>query len=173
MKKSFNITLAALFTAVLALLSQISIASPSVPVTLQILGVCLCGYVLPLKWAMSCIITYISVGALGLPVFSMFQGGIQMLLGPTGGFILGFLPLTLFCTIASNRNKLIYKILFSALGLVICHLFGTVQYSLITGNGFMISLLTASLPFFIKDIVLIFGAYFLSKLIKKQLSLRI
>ena len=91
MKKSFNITVSALFTATVCILSQVAFVTPSVPLTLQTFAIALCGFILSAKWSVISVASYIAVGSLGLPVFSAFKGGIQVVLGPTGGFLFGFL----------------------------------------------------------------------------------
>lgn len=169
-KKTFNITVSALFTAVIALLAQISIITPSVPITLQILGIALCGYTLSLKWALGCVVTYIALGSLGLPVFSSFQGGVQIILGPTGGFIIGFVLLSVCCSLTQNLKKGIVKIALGLLGVLLCHLIGVVQYSIVSGNGIAASFVTASLPFMLKDAILLVAAFYLSNLVRKRLK---
>ncbi len=168
--KSINITFAALFTAIIALLAQISFLTPTVPLTLQILGIVLCGYTLSLKWSLGCVATYIAIGSLGLPVFSSFQGGIQILLGPTGGFIFGFLILTFCCGLSRIFLNRILKILSGFLGLVLCHIIGVLQYSLVSGNSLTASFITASLPFILKDTALLIAAFFLSEFIRTRLK---
>ncbi len=169
--KSMNITFSALFTALICILSQLCFVTPSIPLTLQTLGVALCGFTLSIKWSTACVCTYIAVGALGLPVFSGFKGGIQVLLGPTGGFLLGFIVLTAACGMAVNVRSTALKLLFPFLGCVLCHSIGFLQYSLVTGNGILLSFLTASLPFFVKDIICVILAYFCVLLLKKRLKL--
>ena len=86
-KRTLNLTLAALFTAVTAVLSQTAIPTPfDVPLTLQTFAVALCGYTLGIKWGLASILTYILLGTAGVPVFSGFRGGVQVLFGATGGF---------------------------------------------------------------------------------------
>ncbi|MGI6279875.1 MAG: biotin transporter BioY [Acutalibacteraceae bacterium] len=166
-KRIFNITFAALFTALVCVMSQISFQTPTVPVTLQTFGVALCGYTLRPKWALSSIAAYIAIGAFGLPVFSSFRGGMQVIAGPTGGFIIGFLFLALGCSCFSLHEKRMVAIISGTVGMLICHLLGATQYSIVTGNSFLTALLTASLPFLIKDVLSVTAAYFLSVYILK------
>lgn len=169
-KKVTNLAFAALFTAIISILSQISFLTPTVPVTLQIFGVSLCGFTMPIKWSFPSVLTYIAVGTLGLPVFSNFTGGFQITFGPTGGFIWGFIVLAAACSLAQKRKKNMVKIIIAFTGLLICHLIGIIQYSLLTGTTLWISLFTASLPFLIKDIVCLAAAFFVSKFIKKRIK---
>lgn len=169
-KKLTNIAFAALFTALICILSQISFVTPSAPLTLQTFGVALCGYTLSLKWSAACITSYITVGAFGLPVFSAFQGGMQVILGPTGGFIFGFIILTSACSLAVKTKKRYLSVIISTVGLTVCHTLGILQYSIITGNSLMFSFLTVSLPFILKDIISLIGAFFLSKYLNKRIK---
>ena len=87
---------AALCTALLCVISPIAIPMPSgMPFTLQTFAVALTGYFLKPRHAVLSVTAYLLLGLSGLPIFSAFRGGISVLIGPTGGFLLGFLPLVL------------------------------------------------------------------------------
>ena len=169
-KKSVLITFTALFTALICVTAQISFATPTVPLTLQILGICLCAYTLSLKQSLAAVVTYLLMGAVGLPVFSNFRGSVQILLGPTGGFLFGFILLALFCGISRKYKSPILKIILSGVGLLLCHIFGVLQYSIVTGNGIFISFVSSSLPFILKDTLLVLISYFMSNLILKRVK---
>jgi len=165
-----NITFTAIFTSIICILAQFSFLTFSVPFTLQTLGVSLCGYTLSLKWSALCIISYISIGTLGLPVFSNFQGGFQMIVGPTGGFLIGFIILTLMCSASAKFSAGFLKIGFGIAGIILCHIVGVVQYSLVTGNGLWAAFIAACLPFVLKDLICVVTAFCLSEFIKKRLK---
>ena len=79
---TLKVVLAALFTAFIAVTSPLSISTPfGVPLTLQTSSVALCGYTLGCCWSAASVVTYILIGAVGLPVFSGFQGGVNVLFG--------------------------------------------------------------------------------------------
>ncbi len=169
-----NMVLIAIFAAILAVLSQISIPLPTgVPVTLQTLAVALLGFVLG-GWSSTVSVTlYIFLGAIGLPVFSGFKGGFAALFGPTGGFIFGFIPLALLCGLTKQvTGKMVTPARFAlpALGLLSCHMAGVTQYAIISGNSWRISALAVSLPFLIKDVLFVGFAYGLALPINRQLS---
>ena len=152
----------AILIAILAVGSQISIPMVfSVPITLQMLFVALLGYILSTKQVIAAIFTYIVI-----PVFANFGAGIGTLFSYTGGFIFGFLPLAILCSL--GRGKI--KILFGIIGLLICHLIGGLWYSIVSKVGVLPSLLTVSLPFLLKDIFLVVLAYFLSNLINTKIK---
>ena len=171
-KRTVNLVLAALFTAVTAVLSQTAIPTPfDVPLTLQTFAVALCGYTLGIKWGMASIAAYILLGAVGVPVFSGFRGGAQVLFGATGGFIFGFLLLTLFCGFCVLIKNKYLKFLPGLAGLALCHIWGTAQYAVIYKMKPAPAFLLVSAPYLIKDVLSVIAAYILSvyiiKLIKK------
>ena len=86
--------LCALFAALTAVCSQVMIPLPftPVPVNLALLAVFACGGVLGAKKGAVAMLVYILLGAIGAPVFVGFSGGIGVLAGPTGGYIVGYLP---------------------------------------------------------------------------------
>lgn len=77
--------------SLLAASSQVSIPLQPVPITMQTVAVLLIGLFYPTKTAVKTMASYIAVGALGLPVFANFSGGLHVLMGPTAGYIWGFL----------------------------------------------------------------------------------
>lgn len=163
-----------MMTAVTAVCSMIAIPVPTgVPVTLQTLAVSMCGFILGPGYGCAAVAVYILLGAMGLPVFSGMRGGADVLFGLTGGFIWGFLFLSLLCAFAVrlNKNKYIVTII-SLCGVIICHICGIVQYMFISKAGFIRSLLTISLPFLLKDIILVMISYAVCNKIKRLVSLK-
>ncbi|MCM1201809.1 MAG: biotin transporter BioY [Bacteroides fragilis] len=143
-----------MFAAVLAVLSQISIPMPSgVPITLQTFAVALTGVVLAWRLGTASMLVYILLGAAGVPVFAEFSGGVQVLVNYTGGFLWGFLFMTLFCGIGTQMKNRTAGILFGTAGLALCHLSGTLQFMIVMKTGFAESFLLASAPYLIKDII--------------------
>lgn len=160
MKKTKTISLCALFAVIIAIMSWISIPTPlGVPVTLQLFAVSLCGFMLGTRRGTVTVALYILLGAVGLPVFSSMQGGFGVLLSATGGFIWGFVPLSFFCGTAKKG--------FCFLGLAFCYIIGILQLSLVGGGGILSAALT-SLPFLIKDTLLVVAAKQISKRINLE-----
>lgn len=157
--KTVDLVSVALFAAIIAIMSQISIPTPfGVPVSLQTFAVALCGYFLGAKKGTGALLVWIAIGAVGVPVFTGFRGGFAVLLGLTGGFIYGFIPLVLLCGIELKKAPL--RIALGAAGIIACHLCGAAQYALLMGIDFVQSVLTVSVPFLIKDIASVVAAYF-------------
>ena len=169
-----TLTLSALFAASMAICAQIMIPSPwGRPFTLQTAVIALCGFVLQGLPAMSAVAVYVALGCVGLPVFSAFSGGIGVLLGPTGGFIWGFFILTFACANVHRLkviNQFTAKITVGLIGLVLCHICGVIQFSLVTEISFLKALLISSVPFIVKDIILLALDALVAPRLKKALN---
>ncbi len=85
-----SLTLCAMFTALSCLCAWLTIPFPGVPFTMQTFAIALTLMVLGGKRGCAAIFAYLLLGLCGLPVFSGFQGGVWALVGPTGGFLMGF-----------------------------------------------------------------------------------
>ena len=145
-------TLAAVCTAVTVILSQISVPLPTgVPMTLQTFAVVLCGALLGARWGSASIAVYLALGAVGLPVFTGFHGGIGSLFGVTGGFLWGFLAMAGLCGLAVQRRSGWLRAALCAVGLAVCHLCGVLQYSVVTGTPVLRAAWMISAPFLVKD----------------------
>lgn len=158
----------ALMVAVLSIISQLAIPTVfGVPITLQIFAIGLLGYFFSTKKSIITILIYISIGALGIPVFANFGGGIFHLIGYSGGFIWGFIPLAILCSLKIGRLKIPMGIF----GVFLCHFIGTLQYSCVGRVPFFTSLITMSLPYLFKDVILLVLSYFTAQALKRRLKI--
>lgn len=162
-----ELTYISLCVSVMAVLSQIAIPTGTVPITLQVFVVALIGYFLGAKNGLIAMTVYILLGLVGAPVFASFQGGLHTLISYTGGFIFGYLPFVFLCGI---KGKASARIALGIVGLLLCHLVGTVQYMLLSSLNVWSALIVVSLPFLAKDIALVISAYFVSETMKKRLK---
>ena len=161
-----KITSIALFVAIISVFAQISIPISVVPITMQMFAIALCGYMLSLKSAITTVCVYILLGVVGAPVFASFNGGFHVLLNYTGGFLWGFIPLVILCALYKNKTSIPLGIL----GVIICHLVGIIQYSIVSKTNIWLSFVVASLPYIIKDIILVVIAYFVARRVNKILK---
>jgi len=163
-----KIVTAAIFTAVIAATAWISIPTPfGINLTFTLFGVCLTGFVLGAKYGFVSTAVYIALGAMGLPVFSLFLGGFGVLLGVSGGFLWGFLFTAILCGTSTKLNKKLFKCLLMIFSVLICHIAGVIQFCVVSGNNLYTSFLTASLPFLAKDVILVFVAYGVAQKIRR------
>jgi len=117
---------------------------------------------------------YLLLGAVGAPVFSNFRGGLDVLLGTTGGYILGFFFTALLYWVLTDHlgEGLPVKIAVGVLGLATCYAFGTAWYLILTfqsGNpmGLMTALGYCVFPFIIPDLVKLGLAVLLARRVEK------
>ncbi len=144
----------ALGAALMALVSQLAIPLPwGVPLTVQTLGVGLLAGGLGPKKGTAALVVWLALGGVGAPVFAHFQGGLFHLLQYTGGFLWGFLPLCYCAGRAPTKRAAAWG--WIGAGLLLCHLLGTVQFCLVSGNPFWVGALSVSLPYLIKDGLLV------------------
>lgn len=176
MSETFSVrkmAIIALMTAVLCILAPISIPvfiSP-VPISLGVLAIYLTAYVLSPLDATISVIIFILLGTFGLPVFSGYSGGLSKLVGPTGGYIIGFLFTVYISSLFIHMKKgIIFDVIGMITGLVLCYILGTIWFSYQQGKGFIASLLLCVVPFLIGDAVKIIVAVILGTQLNKRLT---
>lgn len=162
-KNVMTLVLTGLCTAIICVLSVISIPLPSgVPITLQTFAVALCSYIIGIRLAPVCVILYLCIGAIGIPVFAGFSSGVGTFAHFTGGFLWGFILMAVLCGLGMRCRNKFASIGFGMLGLLVCHLCGVIQFSIVAGMPFMESFFVASFPYLIKDGVSVAAAYFVA-----------
>lgn len=167
-----DMILIGLFTAMVSILSVVSIPTPfGVPLTLQTFIITACGYILGTKKGIVSIILYILLGISGVPVFAGLSGGISHLFGLSGGFIYGFIFLVFFAGYSNNFKNKFIGIALGILGLALCHILGIVQYSILSKNNLLSSFLMVSFPFLIKDTLSVVMAKVFAIYLNKILAL--
>ena len=171
--KTYDIVYIAVFAVIMAICSWISIPA-AVPFTLQTFGVFIAVGVLGGKRGSLSVLVFILLGAIGIPVFANFSGGIGVLAGPTGGYIIGFLFSALLMWVMEKLpgKKSVMQIVSMIAGLIVCYAFGTVWFVIVYGRmngpiGFTAALASCVVPFIIPDIIKIALAYVLSRKLRK------
>ena len=171
--KTYDIVYIAVFAVIMAICSWISIPA-AVPFTLQTFGVFIAVGVLGGKRGSLSVLVFILLGAIGIPVFANFSGGIGVLAGPTGGYIIGFLfsALLMWAMEKLPGKKSVMQIVSMIAGLIVCYAFGTVWFVIVYGRmngpiGFTAALASCVVPFIIPDIIKIALAYVLSRKLRK------
>jgi biotin transport system substrate-specific component len=163
----------AMFAVLMAVCSWISIPTV-VPFTLQTFGVFMAVSMLGGKRGTISVLVYILLGAIGIPVFANMTGGFGIILGSTGGYIVGFLFSALAMWIFEKvpGPKPVIRIISMIVALIVCYAFGTVWfmavYARTTGAvGLGTVLGWCVIPFIIPDLVKIALAYVLSNRLRR------
>jgi len=163
---------ASLLAALTAVGAFIAIPIGPVPIVLQNLFVYLTGLLLGSRWGLLGIAAYLLAGAVGLPVFAGGKGGIGHLIGPTGGYLLGFLPAVALIGRITERNegKLLFALASLIAGTVVIYACGVTWLSIVTGMTFVKSLVVGMVPFLIGDAIKITAALFIAKSLRPMMQ---
>lgn len=171
----------AVFTAIICVVSQLSIPMPAgVPMTLQTFVIPMAAVVLGTSKGTASTVLYVILGMIGVPVFAGFSGGFDKIFGMTGGFIISFPLLAFFAGIgysyaikvADKRKKaLFYSVFVMGLfvGTALNYLVGTLWFSVITGNSLSYSFMVCVLPFIITSLIKIFMIAFLGPVLRRAM----
>ena len=171
-----NLVLAGMFAAIMAVISQLSIPMPGgVPITIQVFGIALIGAILGWKLGFFAVLIYILVGAAGLPVFHNFTGGIQVLVGLTGGYILSWPIMAVLCGIhlfpENKALNLAFELVLAVTGLMIVEFIGAMQWAFLSSEKTLPAIMIYSFAAFIpKDIVITVLGVLIGRQIKKPMT---
>lgn len=164
-KSMILVALFAAITAVLALLPAVPLPFSPVPITFQVLGVFLSGAILGAKLGFLSQVVYICIGALGVPIFAGGSGGFSVIVGPTGGYLIGFAIAAYVCGMfieASETGKIdrniAYVLAFFG-GLAAIYALGTLQLSAVLDMALPKAFSIGSLPYIPLDALKIVIAF--------------
>ena len=143
-------------------------------ITIQILGVALVGSVLGWRLGLFATITYILIGAVGLPVFANFSGGFSKLVGVTGGYIWSWPFLAALAGVhphTGNKTRdFVLNVICALVGLAICETIGGLQWAALAGDKSVSAVFAYAIVAFIpKDIVLTIIAVVIGTTVRKTL----
>lgn len=157
--------LCSLFAALMAICAWIAVPIPPVAFTLQTLGVLLALGILGGKRGFCSVALYLLLGFVGLPVFSGFRGGISVLIGPTGGFLWGFLAMAACYWLLQRYGTLTAM----AVGQLACYVCGCWWFTVYApGTGFAAAALACVVPYLVPDVLKLALAYSLSGRIRRS-----
>ena len=151
----------AFFAALTAVCSQIAIPLYPVPVNLAWLPIFLASLLLGSKLGALSQIVYVCLGLVGLPVFSMFRGGLGVLAGSTGGYIVGYILMA--AVIGWLYSRGVHSIIAILVGAALCYGVGTVWFMYLTKYTVFVALRLCVLPFLLGDGLKILAAYWLHR----------
>lgn len=173
---AINMVMMALFAAITCVLAPLAVPIGPVPISLTNLVIYISLYVLGWKRGTITYIVYLLIGLVGLPVFSGFEGGIGKFAGPTGGYLVGFILMSVICGIFIERwhevspVHVTLNMLGMILGTVAAYAFGTAWFCLSTGTGVVAALSLCVFPFIIGDLIKMAIAVSVGPVIGKQMK---
>ena len=170
--KTLPIVLTAVMTSLLCVLAPLSIPLPGlVPVSLATFAIYLNSYILGWKKSAASVAVYLAMGLAGLPVFSAFRSGPAILFGPTGGYLVGYLPLAAICGLVySSTDRKLFQICGSIAATSLLYLIGTAWLMAVTGLSLLPALMAGMIPFIPGDLLKIIMAVFLGPRIRTAVS---
>lgn len=164
-----GVTLTAVFTALMVAMAVVSLPLPTGAISLALLGVYITAYLLPMRYAVLSAVLYVLLGVIGLPVFAGFGSGLQVLLGPTGGYIASY-PLVAAIIAATKRlsGKRMGALAVSYLaGLAACYLCGTAWFCIVTAADVLSAAAVCIVPFIAGDAVKIIAAVLIAESLER------
>ncbi len=169
--KTVDLVLISLFAVIIALCAWIQIPA-TVAFTLQIFGVFSALLLLGGKRGTAATALYLLLGAIGLPIFHGFTGGIGIILGPTGGYLIGFLAIGAAYWLITKKagEGLKAKILALLTGLLLCYALGTLWLSASAKISLSSAVIIGVLPFVLPDLIKLSLAVLLADKLKSKLK---
>jgi biotin transport system substrate-specific component len=172
---------AAMFVAMTAVCAQIMLLIPvisTVQFSMIICGVFMAGAMLPPSWAFGSMVAYLLLGAVGAPVFGGFRGGLNVLMGVTGGFLCSYPLMALLIAwilkLARKAGKepgLSIHVAAMALSLVFCYLFGAAWFVLAAHATVGKAFASCVIPFVVPDLLKAVLASAVAIAVKKRLKM--
>ena len=162
----------ALFTAVLCVVAPFTIPIGPVPLSLATFIIYLASGTLNWKLGALSVFLYVMIGAVGVPVFSNFGAGFPRIMGPTGGFIMGYVP----CALAAGliigvfKRKIWAYALGMAIGTALLYTFGLIWFMILTENSLAVSLALCVTPFLPGDTAKIIAACVVAPQLRKVIE---
>jgi biotin transport system substrate-specific component len=181
--RTYILAATAVMTAALCIAAPFSVPVGPVPISLATLIILLAVYILGWKWGTVSVLLYLLLGMAGLPVFSGFSGGFVKLAGPTGGYLVGYIPLALITGLAIalsdrlfttvSRHKAVWirliQIVGMLLGTAVLYTLGTAWFCIIMDCTVSYALTLCVIPFIPGDLLKILIAILLGPELRKRI----
>ncbi len=167
---TYSLCITSVMTAVICILSPFSVQIGPVPISLANLAIYLSVYLLGWKKGTISCIAYILIGIAGLPVFSGFAGGLGKFMGPTGGYIAGFVPMAIIAGVIMNKySSRLSHFLAMLAGIAVDYLIGTLWFCVVMDQSFAVALGLCVFPFIPGDILKVIIVLSLGMTLKSRL----
>ncbi|WP_110928021.1 biotin transporter BioY [Bacillus massiliglaciei] len=162
----------ALFAAIIGILAQITIPLPLVPITGQTLAIGLAATILGSRHGTAAAALYLVIGAAGIPVFAGMTGGISKIFGPTGGFLLSYIPAVFITGLILEKTKFSFgwAVAANIVGMFITLIIGTVWLKYISAITWTAALAGGFTPFIIVGILKALLASWIGVIVRSRLA---
>lgn len=172
-KKTVNLVFTALMSAVLCVVSPWTIPIGTVPISLTTMFIITGVYLIGCMRMSVSVLIYILIGIVGLPVYANFKSGIGVVAGPTGGYLAGYVVMTLVAgwIIHKDINNIWHSIVGAVMGNILEYILGTAWLSFNMNLTFREGLMVGVVPFLIPDVIKMALAIYLGRLIRRRLSI--
>lgn len=150
-----TIAVIGVITAITCILAPLSVPIGEVPISLTNLVIYFGLYVLGTRRETISYIVYLLIGLVGVPVFASFTAGPAKLFGPTGGYLIGFIPMAVIAGIFIEKSgrKFVLGMVGMVIGTTVCYALGTVWFVLIMKTPVQAALATCVYPFIVFDVI--------------------
>jgi len=167
------IVFASLLAALMAAGAYLAVPLGPVPIVMQNMFVFLAGLLLGSRWGLASVAVYLLTGACGLPVFAGGLGGIGRIVGPTGGYLIGYLPAVFAIGYISGKGaaRIGYDVLAMICGSAILYACGVAWLKTLTGMTWTKTLTLGMYPFLIGDALKIVAAALIAKTIRPLINI--
>lgn len=167
-----DMVITAVFAAIICMVSPFTIPIGPIPLSLATLAIYIAASTLNWKFGTLSVVVYVAIGAIGLPVFSNFGAGIQRLVGPTGGFIIGYILCALVIGLILKKHsikKWLYPVAM-VIGTIVLYACGTAWFMFSLDYTLVSALMVTTVPFLIGDVIKIVLASVIAPRLRMILS---
>ena len=167
----YPLVMTAVMAAVISAVAPFALPIGPIPITLGTLVMYLAGYVLGGKRAGAAVLVYVLLGAVGVPVFNGFTGGLGVVAGPTGGYIIGFIPLALLSGLMVERfpNSRVIQFGGMIFASAVLYALGTAWFCVQAGKSLAAALSVCVFPFIPGDLGKMVVAMLLGPVLRERL----
>lgn len=160
-----------IFAAITGIFAQIEIPLPLVPISGQTLAVGLTATILGSRYGAFSMVGYAALGAVGVPVFAGFSGGMQVLAGPTGGYIFGFIAAAFITGAILEKTKfnLTMAMIANTVGMVVILIIGTIQLKFVAELSWAQAMAAGVYPFIVVGLIKAFLASWIGITVRNRL----
>ncbi len=161
----------AFFAAIIGVMAQMTIPLPLVPITGQTLAIGLAATILGSRYGTLSVILYLIIGSAGVPVFAEFSGGVSKLIGPTGGYLVGFLPTVFLIGWFLEKRGFNFKnaVIANAIGMLVTLTFGTAWLKIAADLSWSAAFAGGFTPFILVGLIKAWLASWIGVIVRNRL----